>query len=84
MFLILYPAFVYFPDTNTLLISRILDNKRFYPFFEGYIKAINSIHIRIHIPNTDQAQYRNRKGYLSQNILAAYNFDLNFIYVLLG
>lgn len=36
------------------------------------------------IPNSDMASYRNRKGFVSQNVLAAYNFDLQFMYVLSG
>jgi DDE superfamily endonuclease len=82
--LILYPAVVHFPDINTPLASRILDDGRFYPYFEGCLGAIDGTHIRIHVPNVDQARYRNRKGYLSQNVLAACDFDLNFVYVLPG
>jgi hypothetical protein len=36
------------------------------------------------VPAADQARYRNRKGFLSQNVLAACDFDLNFVYVLAG
>jgi len=32
----------------------------------------------------DAPSYRNRKAYTSQNVLAACNFDLEFIYVLRG
>lgn len=36
------------------------------------------------IPKDDVPSYRNRKGSVSQNVLAACNFDLQFIYVLSG
>lgn len=36
------------------------------------------------ISGKDSSSYRNRKGQLSQNVLAACNFDLEFIYVLSG
>ena len=36
------------------------------------------------VVGNESASYRNRKGILSQNILAACNFDLQFIYVLTG
>ena len=36
------------------------------------------------ITGKDSSSYRNRKGQLSQNILAACNFDLEFMYVLSG
>lgn len=36
------------------------------------------------MPANEHARYRNRKGFLSQNVLAACDFDLNFVYVLPG
>lgn len=36
------------------------------------------------VQGPDKASYRNRKGVISQNVLAACNFDLEFIYVLSG
>lgn len=36
------------------------------------------------IPRDDVHSYRNRKGFVSQNVLAACNFDLEFMYVLSG
>jgi hypothetical protein len=38
----------------------------------------------MHIPIELQPRYRNRKGTLSQNILAIYNFDMQFVYILVG
>ncbi|KAK9114131.1 hypothetical protein Syun_020928 [Stephania yunnanensis] len=36
------------------------------------------------IVGNDSSNYRNRHGFTSQNVLAACNFDLEFIYVLSG
>ena len=36
----------------------------------------------MHIPIELQPQYRNRKGTLSQNILAVCNFNMQFVYIL--
>lgn len=36
------------------------------------------------VPGRDTSSYRNRHGTISQNVLAACNFDLQFIYVLSG
>lgn len=36
------------------------------------------------ITGKDSSSYRNRKGQLSQNVLDACNFDLEFMYVLNG
>jgi len=36
------------------------------------------------VSNEDAPRYRDRKGYTTQNVLAAYSFDLKFTYVLSG
>lgn len=82
--LILYPNFVTLPDHNTPLSSRIEDDGRFFPFFKDCIGALDGTHISIHVPLNEQARYRNRKGFLSQNVLAVCDFDLDFVYVLPG
>lgn len=42
------------------------------------------MHIPAHVPEGQQTAYHNRKGQLSQNVLAACDFDLRFVYVLPG
>ncbi|XP_040365609.1 uncharacterized protein LOC112169087 isoform X5 [Rosa chinensis] len=49
---------------------EILGNNRFYPYFQ--------------VPAKDQSRFRNKKGVLSQNLLAACTFDLQFIFVYPG
>ena len=48
------------------------------------IGAIDGTHIPALIPVEEQPRYRNRKGVLSQNVLAVVDFDMNFQYVLAG
>lgn len=36
------------------------------------------------VPAEDHARYRNRKGFLSQNVLAVCDFDMRFLYILAG
>jgi hypothetical protein len=36
------------------------------------------------VPLEEQLRYRNQKGTLSQNVLAVCNFDISFVYILLG
>ena len=38
----------------------------------------------MHIPVLLQPKYRNRKGTISQNVLAVCNFDMKFVYILAG
>ncbi|XP_010495587.1 PREDICTED: uncharacterized protein LOC104772700 [Camelina sativa] len=64
--------------------TKIKDSTRFYPYFKDCVGAIDGTHILAMIPGQDTASYRNRKGQLSQNVLPACNFDLEFTYVLSG
>lgn len=64
--------------------SKIRGNTRFYPYFKDCIGAIDGTHIPAMIKGRQVSSYRNRHGIQSQNVLAACNFDLEFIYVLSG
>ncbi|XP_075491867.1 uncharacterized protein LOC142530003 [Primulina tabacum] len=63
--------------------ERIRESTRFYPYFKDCIGAIDGTdHIPATVSGRDNNSYRNRHGVISQNVLAACNFDLDFIYVL--
>ncbi|KAL5760604.1 hypothetical protein ACOSP7_019115 [Xanthoceras sorbifolium] len=47
-------------------------------------ETIDGTHIPAIVTGRDISSYRNRHGTISQNVLAACNFDLEFIYVLSG
>ncbi|XP_010473746.1 PREDICTED: uncharacterized protein LOC104753153 [Camelina sativa] len=64
--------------------TKIKDSTWFYPYFKDCVGAIDGTHIPAMITGQDSSSYRNRKGQLSQNVLAACNFDLEFTYVLSG
>ena len=59
------------------------DNKR-WPYFADCVGALDGTHIEAWVPHKDQARWRNRKGQLSQNVLAACDFKMNFVYILAG
>jgi hypothetical protein len=63
---------------------EILRNDDWFPYFENCIGAIDGSHIPAHVPSAERELYRNRKGFLSQNVFAACTFDLRFCYVLAG
>ncbi|KAI4351928.1 hypothetical protein L6164_006227 [Bauhinia variegata] len=63
---------------------EILRNNRFYPYFKDCIGVIDGMHIPAHVPAKDQSRFRNKKGVLSQNVLAACTFDLQFIFIYPG
>ncbi|KAL5804497.1 hypothetical protein ACOSQ3_031297 [Xanthoceras sorbifolium] len=66
------------------LPNKYRQNTRFYPYFKDCIGAIDGTHIPAMVTGRDISSYRNRHGTISQNVLAACNFDLKFIYVLSG
>ncbi|XP_054785623.1 uncharacterized protein LOC129292093 [Prosopis cineraria] len=70
------------PDTTTS--PEILSSNRFYPYFKDCIGVIDGMHIPAHVPAKDQSRFRNKKGLLSQNVLAACTFDLQFIFIYPG
>ncbi|XP_068644672.1 uncharacterized protein [Aristolochia californica] len=48
------------------------------------IGAIDGTHIKANIPLEQQRRFWNRKGFLSQNVMATCTFDMQFTYVLAG
>lgn len=56
----------------------------YYPYFENCVGAIGGTHIPAMVGVEDKAQFRNKEGFLSQNVIAACSFDLQFQYVLAG
>ena len=45
------------------------------------IGTIDGTHVPVHVPLEMQGPFRNKKGTLSQNVMAACGFNLNFQYV---
>ncbi|XP_058101551.1 uncharacterized protein LOC131245842 [Magnolia sinica] len=78
----LYPIFV--KQAGPATPSEIQTNTNWAAYFQDCIGAIDGTHIPAHVPAGDHASFRNRKGVLSQNVLAACSFDMNFIYILAG
>ncbi|XP_006664359.3 putative nuclease HARBI1 [Oryza brachyantha] len=63
---------------------KISSNPKFWPYFENCIGVIDGTHVPITISSCEAAPYRNRKGSLSQNVMLACDFDLNFVYISTG
>lgn len=79
-----YQQYVQLPRANAPLSDFIEKNPRFYPFFKDCIGAIDGTHIRVSPPQRDKPRYRNRKGGISQNVLAASSFEMRVHYALGG
>jgi hypothetical protein len=80
----IYSALVDFPTDDFSIPQRILSSNSFTPYFDGCIGALDGTHVPIHVPEAKHAAFRNRKGVLSQNVLAVCTFDMQFLYVLAG
>jgi hypothetical protein len=83
----IYRAFVRLPPDNSTFPVSVLNKKqkkKFLPFFEECLGALDGTHIPVHVPETRHAAYRNRKGDVSQNVLMACSFDMKILYVLSG
>lgn len=52
--------------------------------FQDCVGAIDGTHVRVKVSQTDAPRFRGRKGYPTQNVLAACTFDLKFTYILTG
>ena len=65
--------------------SAILHNERMYPYFKDCLGALDGTHLPC-VPPRDgnPAVFRNRKGNLTTNVLAVVDFDMKFIYCLVG
>jgi hypothetical protein len=55
-----------------------------YKYFNGCVGALDGTHINTHVPVHGSAAFCNRKGVLSQNVLAVCGFNMQFQYVLPG
>lgn len=64
--------------------SKIINSPKYYPYFQDCIGALDGTHIPAVVPKSRVAPYRNRKGFLSQNVLAVCDFDMVIRYVLAG
>ena len=80
----LYKDVIHLPDIDTPLATRIADDDKYRPYFSDCLGALDGTHIDVHVTPVDQPRYRNRKGHLSQNVLAVCDFDMKFTYVLAG
>jgi hypothetical protein len=79
-----YDKYVKLPQPETP--PEIFENPKLHPYFDKCLGAIDGSYIDAYVPSDPDAaaRYRNRKGRLSMNILAACSFDMRYLYVLSG
>ena len=64
--------------------EQICSSPRYYPLYKNCIGAIDGTHVMAHVTQTDMQQFVGRKGFPTQNIMAACAFDLTFTFVRAG
>ena len=62
----------------------ISSNPKFYPFFRGALGALDGTHISACPPASDRSCFHNHKSGVSQNVLTATTFNMQFCYILSG
>ncbi|CAL4970450.1 unnamed protein product [Urochloa decumbens] len=70
--------FVKPPSTETHW--KISSDPCYGSYFENCIGAIDGIHVPMTLSDSEAAPYRNKQESISQNVMFACDFDLNFVY----
>ncbi|KAG9218342.1 hypothetical protein CCMSSC00406_0007287 [Pleurotus cornucopiae] len=79
-----YTRYMKLPPSD-ITPPEIRTNPKLFPFLKDCLGALDGTHIDAFIPDESQiARNRNRKGGLTQNVLAATTFDMRFAYVRAG
>ncbi|KAL1976216.1 hypothetical protein VTN31DRAFT_2498 [Thermomyces dupontii] len=79
--LAMYPDLVRIPSTGYSK-EALGDDPSAWPYFDGCLGALGCTHLPLSIPVRDRKPaLQNRDGVYSQKVLAARDFDLNFVYV---
>src|SRR5258708_26616942 len=76
--------YIKLPDVTAPTPDHILNNPKFFPYFQRALGAIDGTHIACFTSATERHAARDRKGGLSQNCLAACSFDFRFLYFITG
>ncbi|XP_028092971.1 uncharacterized protein LOC114293138 [Camellia sinensis] len=64
--------------------GKILNDRRFFPWFKDCVDAIDGTLVDAWVPASRQNTFRGRKATVSQNVLAACDFDMLFTFVNFG
>lgn len=54
-----------------VVLAPMVDNDPKYHYFANFRGCIEVSHFRVSVPANDTLYYRNHKGFISQNVLAA-------------
>ncbi|KAG7537124.1 Ubiquitin-like domain superfamily [Arabidopsis suecica] len=72
------------PTNLTQVHPKLQSDRRYWPYFKGFVGAMDGTHVPAMVSGRDQQRYWNRKSVCSMNILAVSNFDMLFTYIYVG
>ncbi|CAH9063392.1 unnamed protein product [Cuscuta epithymum] len=64
--------------------GSVAPDERYLPHFKDCIGAIDGTHVPAVIFEEEENMWYNRKGFISQNIMTACSFDLQFTFAVPG
>jgi hypothetical protein len=76
-----YTKWVKLPAIDDPVLSHILNNPKWFPFFENAIGAMDGTHINCCPSAADRAASRNRKGGISMNTICSCSFSMQFQHI---
>ena len=79
-----YTDYVHLPAAGDPIAPYIKNNPKFFPFFEDAVGAMDGTHFACSPTAAERAAARDYKGGVTQNCLAACNFNLEFVYIFSG
>lgn len=79
-----YNRWVHLPSADDPIQPFISDNPKLFPYFRNACGAMDGSQLDANPSEEDREACRNRKGRVTQNVLACCSFDLLFQYVLSG
>ena len=71
-------------DRQFRTVHSKLRSRKYAPFMDNCIGAIDGTHIQVVVPLATAAQHRNRHKEKSQNVMCVCDFDMRFTFVLAG
>jgi hypothetical protein len=80
----IYQSYVWLSCADDPVPLKILQNPKYFLYFADAIDAIDGTYILCHPDSKEHDTACNYKGMLTQNCLAAYTFNMSFLYVLSG
>jgi hypothetical protein len=79
-----YCKYVHLPSSHDDVLHHISGNPKRDPYFKDCLGALDGTYIDACPAAEDRDTARNRKGRVTQNVLAAVSFDMKFHYIVAG